>query len=75
MSGWIGRNFPKWLARLSYKRVPDSAKTAIDQIDAEWDRMAGKSPKEQHPTMPQAQVNEEFRKKEQRIRNQGFNKR
>lgn len=78
MSGWIGRNWPRWFAKISYSRVPTAAKTAVDQIDAQWDKMAGKPgsiPTEQHPTMPQAQVNQEFRKKEQRVRNQGFGKR
>lgn len=68
MSGWIKSSWPRWLAKISYKRIPTVAVDALDKIDAQWDVMSGKEPSsKQSPAMPQEKVDKEFAKKVERI--------
>lgn len=68
MSGWIKRTSLGWIAKWSFSRAPKPLRDAVDQIDTQWDKMDGKVPDKQFPTMPQSEVNKEFKEKEDRVR-------
>lgn len=75
MSGWLSGKFGKLFWGKAHSVLPAGVKAAIKKGGDTFHEIDGEVPLPNRPAMPQAQVNQEFRKKEQRIRNQGFNKR
>lgn len=68
MSGWISGKFGYFFWKKLYPKLPKGVADAVQKGGRTFDEIEGIPPAKQHPTMPQEQVNQEFRKKENRVR-------
>lgn len=73
MSGFIsskvGSAFWSWLK----PKLPSGAVSALKKAGDTFHEIDGEVPLPNRPTMPQAEVNKEFKEKETRVRNQHGN--